>query len=187
MKIDPTITWKAVEEAWEKETRPRQKQILGEVRDHMKTEVCGELDLLMDTLTAEPIYHTYGMGPSFGPKGYDEVRAFYEGLIASGGTLFAFDVQRIFADENGVITEGILRNCYGGEAVAAMGITEVNGEPVDTSAKYGSEIPLLTVWPADEAGKLIGEDIYFGGNAFENLTKLTPDEEPQPIAYADVK
>ena len=57
MKIDPTITWRAVEEAWEKETNPLHKKLLGEVCTHMKTEVCGELEPLMGTLTDEPVYH----------------------------------------------------------------------------------------------------------------------------------
>ena len=186
MKVDPTITWRAVEAAWENETNPLYKQLLGEVRDHMKTEVCGELEPLMNTLTEEPVYHMWGNGPEMGPKGREAVRGFYEQLIASGGTLFAFDVDRIIVGEGGVITEGTLRNCYGGEMVAAVGITEVDGEPVDTSASYMSEVHLLTVWPNDGKGKLVGEDIFFGGNPFENLTKLAPDEVPQPISINDV-
>ena len=121
-----------------------------------------------------------------GPKGREAVRGFYENLIASGGNLFAFDVDRVIVGEGGVITEGTLRNCYGGEAVAAVGISEVGGEPVDTDATYMSEVHLLTVWPNDGKGKLVGEDIFFGGNPFENLTKLSPDEVPGPISINDV-
>jgi len=38
MKIDPTVTWRVVEESWEKETNPLHKQLLGEVCTHMKTK-----------------------------------------------------------------------------------------------------------------------------------------------------
>lgn len=186
MKIDPTNTWRAVEAAYEAETNPTHKSLLGEVCAHMKNEVCGELEPLMDTLTAEPKYHMWGMGPEMGPKGREAVRSFYEGLIASGGTLFEFDVKRIFVDDGGVITEGILRNAYSGEAVLAAGVTEVNGEPVDPEAKYGGTAQLLTVWPAAPDGKLVGEDIYFGSNAFEALEKLAPEDVPQPISINDV-
>ena len=75
MKVDPTRTWAAVEAAYEAETNPRHKLLLKEVRDHMKTEVCGELELLMATLTAEPQYHIWGQGPDRGPKGRAAVRA----------------------------------------------------------------------------------------------------------------
>ncbi len=187
MKIDPTKTWQAVEAAFEAETNPLHKQLLGLVCEHMKTEVCGELDPLMDTLTTEPVYHTYGMGAlAFGPKSRDEVRAFYEGLIASGGNLFEFNVERIITGDGGVITEGTLRNAYGGDVIAAAGITEIDGEPVDPSAKYVSEVHLLTVWPNGGDGKLLGEDIFFGANPFDNLKKLAPGEEPVQPSIADV-
>ena len=79
-----------------------------------------------------------------------------------------------------------MRNSYSGEAVLAAGINEVGGEPVDASAKYGGSAQLLTVWPADPDGKLIGEDIYFGSNPFESLEKLAPEDVPQPISINDV-
>jgi len=182
MKINPANTWAAVQKAYEQETNPLHKELLKQVYLHMKTEVSGQLDPLMDTLTAEPVYHTYGMGPAFGPRGRDEVRAFYTDLIARGGNLFEFDVQRIVVGDTGVVTEGKLRNAYPGEAVMAAGITEVNGEPVDPKAKYAAEVPLITVWPNAGDGKLLGEDIYFGGNPFAGLVKLAPEDEPKPVA-----
>ena len=182
MKLDPTKTWKGVEAAFEKETNPRHKKLLKEVRDHMKTEVCGDIEGLMNTLTAEPEYHMWGAGAPPAPKGRANVRAFYEAMIARGGTLFEFDVERIFVDDNGVVTEGKLRNMYPGEAVMAAGVTEVNGEAVDPAATYVGCAQLLTVWPADPDGKLIGEDIYFGSSPFDDLERLAPDEIPQPIS-----
>lgn len=186
MKVDPRKTWAAVEAAYEAETNPRHKTLLKEVRDHMKTEVCGEIEQLMNTLTAEPQYHIWGQGPDRGPKGRAAVRAFYEGLIASGGTLFEFNVEKIVVDDNAVVTEGRLRNTHPGADLLAAGVSEVGGEPVDPDARYVSNSQLLTVWPGDPDGKLIGEDIYFGSNPFDQLEKLAPGEEPQPISIDSV-
>jgi len=36
----------------------------------------------------------------------------------------------------------------------------------------------VTVWPADEKGKLVGEDIYFGENSANNIERITRDEIP---------
>jgi hypothetical protein len=182
MKLDPTRTWAAVEAAYEAETRPRHKALLRQVRDHMKTEVCGQLEPLMATLTAEPQYHIWGQGPEAGPKGRAAVRGFYEALIGAGGNLFEFDVRKIVVDENTVVTEGRLRNAYPGAAVLAAGVSEVGGAPVDPDATYVGEAQLLTVWPADADGKLIGEDIYFGSSPFARLQKLAPGEEPRPVS-----
>ena len=182
MKVDPTRTWAAVEAAFEAETNPRHKALLRQVRDHMKTEVCGELDLLMETLTAEPQYHIWGQGPDRGPKGRAAVRAFYEGLIASGGNLFEFNVEKIVVDDDTVVTEGRLRNTHPGEQLLAAGVKQVNGQPVEAAARYVSNAQLLTVWPADPEGRLIGEDIYFGTSPFESLARLAPGEEPQRVS-----
>lgn len=186
MKVDPTRTWAAVEAAYEAETHPRRKQLLKEVRDHMKTEVCGELEPLMATLTADPQYHIWGQGPDRGPKGRAAVRAFYEGLMATGGNLFEFNVERIVVADNAVVTEGWLRNTHPGDQLLAAGVTHVNGETVEASAKYVSNSQLLTVWPADPDGKLIGEDIYFGTNPFDQLQRLAPAEEPEPVSFQNV-
>ena len=183
MKIDPTRTWAAVEAAWQAETRPGHKALLKQVRDHMKTEVCGEIELLMNTLTAEPQYHIWGQGPDRGPKGRAAVRGFYEMLIASGGNLFEFNVEKVIVDDSAVVTEGRLRNTHPGDQLLAAGVTQVNGEAVDAAAKYVSNSQLLTVWPADADGKLIGEDIYFGTNPFDALKKLAPEDEPRPVTF----
>ena len=47
------------------------------------------------------------------------------------------------------------------------------GEPVDPDATYLSEWQILTVWPAGEDGRLVGEDIYFGSPPMARLTKLS--------------
>ena len=182
MKLDPRKTWAAVAAAYEVETNPRHKKLLKEVRNHMKSEVCGKLEPLMATLTAEPRYHIWGQGPEAGPKGRAAVRAFYQNLIASGGNLFEFNVEKIVVDDSAVVTEGRLRQAYAGAILLTAGVTEVNGEPVDANAKYVGNAQLLTVWPADPDGKLIGEDIYFGSSPFAQLEKLAPEDEPQPIS-----
>ncbi|MBI1179899.1 MAG: nuclear transport factor 2 family protein [Alphaproteobacteria bacterium] len=186
MKVDPTRTWAAVEAAYEAATNPRHKKLLKEVRDHMKTEVCGEIDALMATLTAEPQYHIWGQGPDRGPKGREAVLAFYTTLIGSGGNLFEFNVEKIIVDDDAVVTEGTLRNTHAGSVLLAAGVREVNGEPVDAGATYVSSAQLLTVWPADPDGKLIGEDIYFGTNPFDRLDRLAPADAPQAVSFASV-
>ena len=182
MAIDVSKTWKAVEKKYLEETHPRRKKILEEVRNHMKAEVSGKFEELMATLTANPKYHFWGTDEENGPKGHEAVAEFYKGMIAGGAHLFEFDVERVIVDDDYVVTEGTLRNGFSGEIIAAMGKTEVNGEPVDPKAFYQTQMHLLTVWPADKDGKLIGEDIWYGSDMFANLTKLSADEAPKPIA-----
>ena len=171
IEFAPDKTWLAVEERMAAETNPRIKNNLEEVRNHMRSEIQGHLDDLMATLTGEPQYHMWGTPEENGPKGRDNVKVFYEGMIASGGNRFHFHVERIVADEDAVVTEGRMRALMPAIAITGSGVTEVDGEPVDDAATYVAEWQILTVWPIDEAGKIIGEDIYFGSDPMKTLAK----------------
>ncbi|MAE97361.1 MAG: hypothetical protein CL910_22150 [Deltaproteobacteria bacterium] len=170
--FDPDQSWNALERRMETEEDPRRLQLLTQVRDHMRTEIGGQLEPLMATLADDPQYHFRGLGPDVAPKGRDAVHAFYKDMIASGGHRFMFDIQRIVVDEHSVVTEGFMRTVSKGADLIAAGVTEVAGEPVEEEARYLSQGLILTVWPADEEGRLLGEDIWFGSAPNAELTRL---------------
>jgi limonene-1,2-epoxide hydrolase len=171
-QFDPERSWKPLVDRIESEEDPRCRQLLEQVRDHLRTEIRGEFDALMATLADEPRYHLWGVGPEMGPKGRDAVAAFYTDMIASGGNHFEFEIRRIVVDHDAVVTEGVMRTLMPGALVAASGISEVAGAPVDADARYVSENQILTVWPAAEDGRIKGEDIYFGSPPLSSLALL---------------
>ena len=171
-KFDPDQSWAPIEARIAKENDPRRRQLLEQVRDHMRTEISGDLVGLMATLADEPRYHFWGVPVEGGPKGRAAVEAFYQQMIAGGGHRFHFDIERIVVDDDSVVTEGRIRQQVPGTAVVASGIEEVEGEPVDSAASYLSETQLLTIWPMTSDGRIIGEDIYFGSPPMERLWRL---------------
>jgi len=170
--FEPERTWLAVEARMQREQDPRRRALLAQVRDHMRAEIRGEFDALMATLIDEPRYHLWGIGEEVGPKGREAVAAFYQNMIASGGNRFHFEVERIVVDEAAVVTEGSMRQTMPGAIVAVSGVEEVEGAPVDPEATYLAEWQILTVWPADSDGRLVGEDIYFGSPPMARLSRL---------------
>jgi hypothetical protein len=170
--FDPERTWEPLEKRIKVETNPKCRALLEQVRDHMRAEIRGEFEPLMATLIDEPQYHLWGVGPENGPKGREAVSQFYQNMIASGGNRFEFAVERIVADENGVITEGKMRSLTPGSGLLAAGMSEMGGQPIDPEANYMSEMQILTVWPGGEGGRLIGEDIYFGSTPAGDFTKI---------------
>jgi hypothetical protein len=171
-RFEPEQTWQPLEERIELESDPRCRQLLTQVRDHMRTEIRGELDGLMATLVDEPRYHLWGLPVEAGPKGRVAVEEFYRAMIAGGGNHFHFDIQRIVVDHHSVVTEGLMRQRVPGAAVASSGIEEVDGEAVDPEATYLAITQILTVWPAAEDGRIMGEDIYFGSPPLSQLTRM---------------
>ena len=177
-KINPHDSWLPLEARAAQTDNPRHKKLLLEVRDHMEHEIKGELEPLMNTLTAEPVYHFWGGLQNMVLEGRDAVRGFYQGMIATGGQQFEVVVEKIVVDDDSVVTEGRVRQVYRGAALSALGMTEAAGAPLNEDALYLSDAQLITVWPADPDGKLIGEDIYFGEDAMSTLTVITEADLP---------
>ena len=176
--INPHHSWLPLEERAAAEDNPRRKALVTAVRDHMEAEIKGQLDPLMDTLTSEPIYHFWGQAEPSVIEGRDAVRAFYSGMFDVGGQQFEVVVDKVVVSDNHVITEGQVRQVHKGVSLAAMGIDEVDGQPVEDDDLFVATAQLVTLWPADEHDKLIGEDIYFGSNSFADVQRITREQLP---------
>ena len=106
------------------------------------------------------------------------MKGFYQAMMSVGGQQFEVVVERIVVDDGAVITEGQVKNVQKGANLKAMGVEEVEGAPVEDDELFVTTAQLVTVWPADEKGKLVGEDIYFGENSANNIERITRDEIP---------
>ena len=176
-RIDPTKTWRLVEERLAREEHPRRRQVLENVLAHMKAEAAGDLDGLMATLAPNPQYHQWGATPAdMGPKGRDAVEQFYRNFVASGATNLEYDVERLVVDDDCVVTEGMMRIAYPGRTLAAM------GRPVDDpDSYYLYEARMAVFWPYDAEGRLLAEDAYTATDGFADMRKLAPDDLPPAL------
>lgn len=175
--IDPYQSWLALERRADDESNDLHRRLLIEVRNHMEFEIKGDLEPLMSTLVAEPVYHFWNETP-FTLEGADQVRGFYQNMIASGTNQFQVISDRIFVDDRGVITEGQVKQVYRGATVTGMGINELDDVPVSDDDLIITTTQLLTVWPAGEGAKLVGEDIYFGHSPFLNAQRISAGDLP---------
>jgi len=177
-KIEPYASWHALEARAKSEPDPRVRTLLTAVRDHMEHEIRGDLDALMATLTAEPVYHFWSPAGSLKLEGRAAVTGFYTNMIAAGGNQFEVVVEKIVADRGNAITEGKVKQVQTGAALLAAGRKEVGGAPVKPDELFLTCAQLVTVWPGDAAGKLVGEDIYFGEDALATALRITRADLP---------
>ena len=179
LKIDPHASWGSLRLQAEQTSSERQKKLLNGVADHMEAEIKGQLEPLMATLTAEPIYHFWRVGNvNMILNGYEEVSSFYTNMFTTGGEQFEVVVERIIVDDVGVITEGQVKQVYTSESLRNMGLTAENISGLEDHDLWFSNTQLITVWPADPEAKLVGEDIYFGEDPMKTLQPITRDEIP---------
>jgi hypothetical protein len=54
----------------------------------------------------------------------------------------------------------------------------VGGQPVREDELFMTCAQLVTVWPSDGHGKLVGEDIYFGQDAMATAVRITRADLP---------
>jgi hypothetical protein len=175
--IDPHRSWLALEARAAQETSELHRALIMEVRNHMEFEIKGDLDPLMDTLVADPVYHFWNDNP-FVLEGRPAVRAFYENMITAGGNQFQVVTQRILVDDGGVVTEGQVKQIYRGTQALAMGVAELEDRPIVDEDLILTTTQLLTVWPAGEGAKLVGEDIYLAHSPFRHARRISPDALP---------
>ena len=175
--IEPYQSWLALEARAAQETNDLHRALITEVRNHMEFEIKGDLDPLMDTLVAEPVYHFWNDNP-FVLEGRAAVRAFYENMIAAGGNQFEVVVDRILVEDGGVVTEGQVKQVYRGAQVIGMGVSELEGAPITEADLILTTTQLITVWPAGENAKLVGEDIYLAHSPMLNAKRIVPDALP---------
>jgi hypothetical protein len=155
-------------------TNPRHLAILRNYREHLVAEIAADVDAIMKTQCAEPMYHFYGAGVGdTGPKGYQQVRAFYEHIFEQGYNKLCYVSDRFVVDDRALFHEGWMNIVFPGRALQQMGISVD-----DASANYVYTYRQSAIFHYDENGICTGEDTYSDGALTKDrVRKLTPEEE----------
>jgi hypothetical protein len=173
--IDPTKTFKLLEQRIAETTNPRHLLMLNRVLQHAMGEAKPDLDVVMSTLGPNPRYIAWGAPEDFSPDGRQAVQAFYEETIVKGGQLcLEMDMDRIVVDDKTVVTEGYLRSIYYGADAALRGFPAD-----DPTAFYLLTLRMLIVWPFDDDGFITGEESYSAITTPDFFTKIEASEVPQ--------
>jgi limonene-1,2-epoxide hydrolase len=173
------VHWQKVAERIDVERDPVVRRNLETVLLHMKAEAAGELDTLLSTLTDDCAYRAHAQPgvPESNPVGKEQVRRLYEQMYQPGAMTISFEVERIVADAETVVTEGMMRIAYPGSLLGAMGI-----EVDDTEASYLYETSTAVLWPMDPNGLARGEESYSSADAFGDIAsrKVRPEDLAVP-------
>lgn len=147
--------------------------MLATVVTHLKAEMNLELEGLLEGQVAEPQYRIWGTGHDTGPKGGDEVRAYYTALVEAKRGILEYEIERIVVDDDTIVTEGFIR-AYQPAAVAR----EFGYDVAPGDGTYLVTYRALVLWPFGADGLMQGEDGYAGIHP-EDAERVPFEELPQ--------
>lgn len=174
--IDQSLTYKALGERLERTTNPKHKEMLQRLYQHARSEVEGDLEGVMATLGANPVYRIWSMpGAATNPRGTEAVRDFYVNQIfGKGRHCLESQKDRIVVDDDCIITEGDVRTVRWGRDLLEEGV-----EVDDPDACYIQSYRMLVVWPYDETNRIIGEESWATRAGAPMIGKIPEAEAPE--------
>jgi hypothetical protein len=169
-------SWLLLSERAASEPDPARRAFVELVLRHIESEVAGDLDTTMATLSDDPDYRVWGVTDHGGPRGRAAVREMYDRQVRIGKNRLEFEVERVLVDDDAVVTEGIFRHAYHGARLVADGLAAA-GE-VEPDERYLVDYRALIVWVKGPDGLIAREDTYKG-----TPTRLRRRLEPGELTH----
>jgi len=172
-KKDIAVTISAAERLLETTTNQLHLQILENYRRHAILEVCGEWEeIFTPEMTVEhPVYY-FNVTGFAGHKadGPDEVHAIYRMLAETGAGVQVVEDERLMVSDWGFASEAVFNSYYRGHTLNEVGVTVD-----DPDGFFIMRQKYVMLWPYDECGRMIGEQVY-ENKAFYELIQITEDD-----------
>lgn len=163
MQLDLRKGWLTYRNAWLSEPNPRKKAILAVMMDHIKWEVLGQPDRILESVSPDAVYRFYGLGATTEMHGLAEIRAFYQGLADNGANVLQLDIEHLAVADWGIAAHGVWHQVYPGASLTSAGNLVRSDTVDDPSASYLVSQRMAWFFPftADDAPLLLGEIVYF--------------------------
>ena len=174
--IDQRLTYKAISERLERTTNPKHREMLERLHQHARCETEEDLEGVMATLAANPVYRIWSMpGAATNPIGTEAVRRFYVNeIFAKGRHCLESTKDRIVIDDDCIVTEGDVRTVRWGRDLVEEGVAVD-----DPDACYVQSYRMLVVWPFDETNHIIGEESWATRAGAPTVEKIAERDVPE--------
>jgi hypothetical protein len=170
-KFDITKTNVAVERELEKTQDPLHHYLLMAYNRHRYLEMAGRYEeIFTPEMTVEqPVYRFALIGlPAFKLDGLDQVVSMYSHWADTSQSIFYSQDETLAVGDNMIVTRTILYQQQLGSELRQRGID------VDEDAMYLAKANIAMIWPYDDRGRMIGEDVWEYDDAEHDFIKLDP-------------
>lgn len=169
-EFDITQTNRAVEALLERTENPRHRHLLQNYNRHRYLEMAGRYEeIFAPEMTVEhPVYRFNMLGQVFTLDGREQVEAVYREWAATAQCIFYVDDEHLAVGDNMIVSRSIAYQQITGEALAASGVD------ADVDAMYLAKSHEAMIWPYDDHGRLVGEDVWEFDPSAREFLKLSP-------------
>jgi hypothetical protein len=155
-RFDITQTNRAVERLIETTENPRHLYLLHAYNRHRYLEMAGRYEeIFAPEMTVEkPVYHFNLLGQSVTLDGAEAVKSVYSQWADTAQCIFYVDEEKLAVSDTMIVSTSVMYQQTPGSVLAAEGV------PADPDAIYLAKTAEHMIWPYDDQGRLIGEDVW---------------------------
>jgi hypothetical protein len=172
-RFDITKTNIAVERLIETTENPRHLYLLHAYNRHRYLEMAGRFEEIFapDMTVDNPVYHFDLFGKKITIEGTEAVKGLYgEWSRTAQCVIYADGDEKLAVSDTMIVSSASLYQQTPGSILAAEGV------PVDPDASYLMKSVQHMIWPYDDQGRLIGEDVWEYDESSREIIPLDPHE-----------
>jgi hypothetical protein len=193
-KYDITTSLKPLETLLANTTNPRHRYLLLAYARHLYLEMSGRYDEVLadDMMVETPVYNLHALGFNTTISGKDNVRNLYKFWADTNQSVFyGENLQVAVADNFIALTVLAHQQVWGGSILSskALGLLpkglsadlllqmlKMKGMKAEPDCMYLYTNFEETIWPYDDRGRLMREDVLEPDPAAAQITKLAPED-----------
>jgi len=171
-RFDITQTDAAVERLIETTDNPRHLYLLCAYNRHRYLEMAGRFEEIFtpDMTVEKPVYHFNLLGTKITLDGAEAVKEVYREWTRTGQCVFYVEDEKLAVSDTMIVSTSTMYQQTPGSVLAA------DGAPVDPDAIYLVKSAEHMIWPYDDHGRLIGEDVWEYDESVREIVPLDPAE-----------
>ena len=170
-KLDITKTNDAVERLLMTTENPRHRFMLTAYYRHRYLEIGGRYEEIFspDMMVEKPVYRFNALGTTTRLEGQDQVKGLYSMWARTHQSIFYAENEQLAVCDTFIASVAMASQQTLGRALIASGI-----DVDDPDAYYVYKSVEEMVWPYDDRGRLVGEDVWEPDPDRAEITKMDP-------------
>jgi hypothetical protein len=191
-KFDVTKLNVAIDKVLETTENPRHRFLLQAYSRHRYLEVAGRYEEIFapEMMSMDPVYHMHADNTDAVLRGQDQVKSLYRMWAETNQSIFFLEKEEVAVADHFIASVGLVFQQIAGKSLTENkilsrlphGVSErilqkalkAKDFKADVNHMYLYKTVVETVWPYDDRGRLVGEDVWEPDPSKAELIKLDP-------------